>query len=101
MTESHAIHSFELRRHIDDLVYIFERATDVTGQSGFQRQDRPDLWITYRRDWGWVAIQPDDGGIAGRPWSVLPADQPTSCPPEGLWVSRKGNKSYVYSLVYI
>lgn len=100
MIHSPVIHSFELRRHIDGLVYSFDRATDASGQSGFQRRDRPDLWITFQPDLGWIAIQPEDGGIAGRPWSVQPADQPATCPPEGIWVSRKGDKSYVYSLVY-
>ncbi len=36
----------------------------------------------------------------GRPWNVLPQDQGDH-PPEGEWVSRKGSKSYVYSLVYV
>jgi hypothetical protein len=100
-TEADMIHSFELRRHIDDLVYTFDRIADASGQSGFQRRDRPDLWIIYRPDQGWVAIQPEDGGISGRPWSVPPSDQDTTSPPEGVWVSRKDDRSYVYSLVYL
>ena len=37
--------------------------------------------------------------ILGRPWDVLPSEQ-GDAPPEGIWVSRKGPKSYVYDLVY-
>ena len=36
----------------------------------------------------------------GRPWEVPPKMQ-ADFPPEGDWVSRKGPKSYVYSLVYV
>lgn len=38
--------------------------------------------------------------IYGRPWDVLPVDQ-GDVPPEGVWVSRKGAKAYVYDLVYL
>jgi hypothetical protein len=36
----------------------------------------------------------------GRPWHVPPQDQSPEFPPEGDWVSKKGSKSYVYSLVH-
>lgn len=88
---------FELRRQSDDLVYRFKRV-----QNGFQRQDNPDLFITYRgSEMGWVAFD-DTGiyGLTGRPWDVLPRDQSPEYPPAGIWVSRKNEKSYVYDLVY-
>ncbi|WP_375785466.1 hypothetical protein ACE10Z_39210 [Bradyrhizobium sp. Pha-3] len=53
-----------------------------------------------RPDWGWVAWDPANRSCTGRPWDVLPAAQ-GGHPPEGDWVSRKGAKSYVYSLVYV
>ncbi|MFC5327128.1 hypothetical protein [Bradyrhizobium oligotrophicum] len=34
------------------------------------------------------------------PWNVLPGDQ-GAAPPQGEWVSRKGMKSYGYSLVHL
>jgi hypothetical protein len=38
--------------------------------------------------------------LTGRPWDVLPKDQSPDHPPQGIWVSRKNEKSYVYDLVY-
>ncbi|MEM8801694.1 MAG: hypothetical protein AAGF55_04090 [Pseudomonadota bacterium] len=38
--------------------------------------------------------------VFGRPWNLPPKDQGRA-PPEGVWVSRKGAKAYVYDLVYI
>ncbi|MBR0893853.1 hypothetical protein JQ616_02745 [Bradyrhizobium tropiciagri] len=90
---------FELRRQSDTLVYSFVRKTRPDGAIGYQRQDQ-DFWIEHRPGWGWVAWDPVSQSCAGRPWNVLPADQGDH-PPEGDWVSRKGAKSYVYSLVYV
>jgi hypothetical protein len=39
--------------------------------------------------------------VLGRPWEGLPSEQPEAQPPEGEWVSKKGSKSYVYSLFYV
>ncbi|WP_076865104.1 hypothetical protein [Bradyrhizobium mercantei] len=94
---------FELRRQSDGLVYVFVRKTRPDGTVGYQRQDHDrgeDLWIEPRADWGWVAWDPASQSCTGRPWNVLPAAQGDH-PPEGDWVSRKGPKSYVYSLVYV
>lgn len=91
---------FELRRLSDDLVYVFARAERADGVPGFRRSDS-DLWIIYRPRLGWVAWDDVDQAVMGRPWTILPEDQPTSAPPEGEWVSKKGAKSYVYDLVHI
>lgn len=90
---------FELRRQSDDLVYSFVRKARPDGTVGYQRQHQ-DLWIEHRPDWGWVAWDAESQSCTGRPWNVLPAAQGDH-PPEGDWVSRKGPKSYVYSLVYV
>jgi hypothetical protein len=90
---------FELRRQSDDLVYTFIRKTSPDGSVGYQRQDQ-DLWIVHRPEWGWVAWDDASQSCMGRPWGVLPRDQ-GDYPPEGDWISRKGPKSHVYSLVYL
>ena len=90
---------FALRRQSDALVCSFARNTRPDGTVGYQRQDQ-DLWIERRPGWGWVAWDPAGQSCTGRPWNVLPAAQGDH-PPEGDWVSRKGAKSYVYSLVYV
>ena len=94
------IEQFELRRQSDDLVYRFNRKPRPDGMAGFQRMDQ-DLWITYRPVLGWVAWDDATQSVMGRPWDTLPAEQSPSEPPEGVWVSRKGAKSYVYDLVHL
>ncbi|WP_338722936.1 hypothetical protein [Devosia sp. XK-2] len=94
------IDRFELRRRSDDLVYVFVRAAEPGGRSGFRRADG-DYWIVFEPDLGWVAWNDESQDVAGRPWNTLPTDQPLDAPPEGEWVSKKGAKSYVYDLVYI
>lgn len=90
---------FELRRQSDDLVYSFVKKDRPDGLLGFQRADC-DLWIIYRDRLGWVSWDEESQTVMGRPWNILPEDQPTDCPPEGDWVSKKGAKSYVYDLVH-
>lgn len=89
---------FELRRQSDSLVYQFDRRLREDGSYGYKRRDA-DLWILQDPDYGWVAVNPTTNEIAGRPWIDLSKNQ-TEHPPEGDWVSKKGSKSYVYSLVY-
>ncbi len=90
--------TFELRRQSDGLVYRFDRTTDTLGRDGFKRQDA-DLWIIDHPRHGWIAGSWDSDDIFGRPW--IPSDHSTIAPPEGVWVSRKDAKSYVYDLVYL
>jgi hypothetical protein len=90
---------FQLRRQSDDLIYTFRRLPHPDGRDGYQRQDQ-DLWITFRDSLGWVAWDNASQTCTGRPWDV-PPEQQEDFPPEGIWVSRKGSKSYVYQLVYI
>ena len=96
--ESRSREKFELRRQSDALVYIVVRTPKAGHTAAYKRQDG-DYWIIRRPDWGWVAWDSESESCAGRPWNVLPCDQ-SDYPPEGDWVSRKGAKSYVYSLVY-
>lgn len=100
---SNEVLGFELRRQSDGLVYSFTRATRPDGSIGFKRADG-DYWIVWKPDWGWVAWDEPSQSCMGRPWNVpwnvLPGDQ-GAAPPQGEWVSRKGAKSYVYSLVHL
>lgn len=91
---------FELRRQSDNLVYVFVRKIRPDGTYGFQRTDQ-DLWIIFKPALGWIAWDEPSQSVMGRPWHVLPHDQPDTCPPEGEWVSKKGSKSYVYDRVHI
>jgi predicted kinase len=90
---------FELRRQSDALVYCFDRRVREDGSIAYKRRDG-DYWIVKRRELGWVAWDDATQSSTGRPWNVQPNDQ-SDHPPEGIWVSRKDSKSYVYSLVYV
>ena len=89
---------FELRRQSDGLVYQFDRRHREDGSVGYQRRDA-DLWIVFDDDLGWIALDESTGEIGGRSWNV-PVRSQGDHPPEGEWVSKKGDKSYVYALVY-
>jgi hypothetical protein len=87
---------FEFRRRIDGVIYRFEPVDPKGGYPSWKRVDS-DLWLAWIRGKGWCVV--DAGGTANsRPWNVELADQ-GSVPPEGEWLSKKGDKSYVYDLV--
>lgn len=90
-TQSH----FTLTRHLDGLTYHFEALSEVHGKPAYQRADA-DLWIHWHPAWGWVAMG-EDGDPSGQSFST-PRSLQNGRPPQGLWVSRKGAKSYVYDL---
>ena|ERR1700691_5571940 len=89
---------FECRRRIGDVIYRFEPALPREGNPAWKRVDL-DLWLTWIREKGWCVVDAD-GTVNSKPWNVELADQGSE-PPEGEWVSRKGDKSYVYDLVRI
>jgi hypothetical protein len=92
---------FELKRQSDDLIYHFDRNVTSNGDVAYRRRDK-DLWITYRGfDLGWVAYDEESKEVRGRPWHLLPKDQDPDHPPEGEWVSKKNERSYVYILSYV
>lgn len=89
---------FQLKRRLDGLIYDFDRVEIREGVFGYKRRDQ-ELWINWHQTFGWVAWDGQSDYIGGRPWYVLP-DKQLDHPPEGLWISYKGDKSYVYDLVY-
>ena len=95
--QSHA--RFEFRRHVDDLTYVFERVEAGDGPIRYKRSDI-DLWVVRHERLGWIVWDKETATVLGRPWNGLPSEQPETHLPEGEWVSKKGSKSYVYSLVY-
>ena len=88
----------ELHRCIDNLIYKYE-------PSGL-RNDRPcwrridiELHLHWSERRGWV-ITDAEGTVLGLPWDVG-KDEQGAIPPDGVWVSRKGPKSYVYEHKHI
>lgn len=90
---------FVLKRQSDGLLYHFERTPGPDGQIGFKRRDG-DHWIIWHEELRWIAGAWDSDEVYGRPWDQL-ARQSKAAPPEGIWVSRKGPKSYVYDLIHL
>ena len=87
----------ELRRLSDDLVYRFHHSTQQENHI-FLREDR-DVYLSWREDFGWGVWDGDT--LQGRPWDIPLDLQNHEAPPEGLWVSQKGIKSYCYKLVHL
>lgn len=99
MNESAEPVRFHLRRQSDELVYVFERKVRSEGRVGFKRSDG-DYWIIWHEKLGWIAGSWDSEEVFGRPWDQL-TPQCRMIPPEGVWVSRKGARSYVYDLIWV
>lgn len=90
--------SFEFKRRIDGAVYRFHPCKPINGQIAWKREDI-DLWITRVERFGWVCID-SNKIIYGIPWCVE-LDKMGELPPAGEWISKKGDKSYVYDVTYI
>ena len=89
-------HSFEFRRRLPaDVTYRYE--LDDPQEKLWKRTDM-DLWVKFIPEIGWVVINASDE-ILSIPW-IIPANKQGNLPPEGKWVSCKGDKSYVYDLVF-
>jgi hypothetical protein len=92
------LQSIEFRRRIDTVRYHFSSAGTVDGHATWKRDDL-DLWVVRRADQGWVVVDASDL-VLSRPWNVLPSSQ-GDLPPEGEWVSKKADRSYVYDVVFV
>lgn len=88
--------SFEFRRRIDTVVYVFRPSEPIDGRPAWKRIDI-DLWVTQVDGFGWACID-SERTICGIPWG-LTLDKMGELPPAGEWISKKGDKSYVYDVV--
>lgn len=62
------------------------------------REDNASVVIEWDEVFGWSTWNIDENDkrcLSGRVWEVSPAEQ-GDYPTQGIWVSRKGEKSYVY-----
>lgn len=89
--------NFKFNRCIDSVVYYFERCKDRNSYPSWKRVDM-DIWLTYIPRKGWCTVD-SNNNVNGKPWDFEVTEQGT-LPPECVWVSKKGNKSYVYDLVH-
>ncbi len=87
--------AFEFRRRLDGRVYRFVPAEDRDGRRAWRRVDLP-LSLAWTHERGWT-VTDEDGLVLSAPWDFDKALQ-GALPPETIWISRKGDKSYVYEL---
>lgn len=88
----------ECQRCGDGLVYRFAPAGTRNDRPCWRRVDL-ELYLEWTARRGW-SINDAAGTVLGRPWDVE-RDEQEALPPDGIWVSRKGAKSYVYEHRYV
>jgi hypothetical protein len=98
MIDTHDHKGFEFRRRTDGVVYRYHPCEPLQGELAWKREDK-ELWVTKLGAHGWVGVNAELE-ILSVPWRI-PLAQQGAIPPSGIWVSRKGDKSYVYELVYL
>ncbi len=81
-------------RRADGLTYEFVRDGDAYGYPSYRRVDL-DLWCRRLPGFGW-AVCGSSGEVFSRPFDDAGDGD---LPPEGIWVSRKGDRAYVYEMV--
>ncbi|MBF6078134.1 hypothetical protein IU498_26250 [Nocardia beijingensis] len=81
-------------RRMDGLTYEFARDGETHGFPSYKRVDM-DLWCRRLPDFGWVVCSAS-GEVSSRPFDDSGRGD---LPPEGVWVSREGDRSYVYDLI--
>lgn len=90
-------------RQSDALVYRFKVSSQATNDGHIWiREDKASIVVQWTDKWGWIvaSIQaPDEPILLSLSWNIHKDDQGDR-PPEGEWVSKMGDKSYVYRLNY-
>jgi hypothetical protein len=83
----------EFHRCLDGIVYTYEPAGLRNHRPCWRRVDLA-LHLHWTDRSGWI-ISDEAGVVLSRPWD-FERDEQGPLPPEGIWVSRKNAKSYVY-----
>ena len=94
LVDNRVVEGVRFVRRLDGLTQEFIHDGAVHGFPSYRRVDR-DMWCRRLPDFGWVVCS-DSAAILSRPFGDTEwGDRP----PEGLRVSHKGDRSYVYDLV--
>ncbi|MEH3142375.1 MAG: hypothetical protein PGN37_19800 [Mycobacterium kyogaense] len=83
-------------RRVDGVTYDFVRDGQACGYPSFRRAGT-DLWCRRLPDFGW-AVCDEAASVSSRPFGDAGRGD---LPPEGVWVSYKGDRSYVYDLIHV
>lgn len=83
-------------RRVDDLSYVFVRDGEAHGFPAYRRVDL-DQWCQRLPDFGWVVCN-TAGEVSSRPLADAGLGD---LPPEGMWLSGKDDRAYVYDMVFV
>jgi hypothetical protein len=89
-----ALVDLRFERRADGLSYQFGRAGTAGGYPAYRRTDEADVWCRRLPGFGW-SVCTDSGAVLARPF--FDAGQ-GEIPPDGMWVSAKDDRAYVYDL---
>lgn len=91
------------RRKSDGLVYRFSVLLEPSGERPcWVREDKDTIVVQWSDRWGWIVAsrqKADAPMLLALPWDIHKEEQGEQ-PPEGVWVSKLGDKSYIYQLIY-
>jgi len=90
--------SLEFRRRNESSTYRYHPCDPINGFPAWKRENA-DLHVIQLEGFGWVCVD-NQNQIHAIPWGV-PTTLMNERPPAGEWVSKKGDISYVYDLVYL
>ena len=85
---------FIFKRVDSSIVYKFNFIGEKNDHSFWKREDK-NLWCVYNLESGWC-IEDETSTRLG--WPSIESDK--YLPPEGIWPSEKGSKSFQYELIY-
>ena len=93
--------AFTFRRLYDDLIYTFvlssSPSTIHSRSAIYSRSNNNDVRVQWDDECGWSIRDQESGELLSIAWD-MPASRQGDSPSEGIWVSRKGEKSYVYEM---
>lgn len=79
---------------MDGETHDFAQVGSAHGCPTYQRVDDVSLWCRNLLGFGW-SVCTDSGQVLGRPFEN-PGQG--ALPPEGLWVSARGERAYLYDM---
>ena len=88
--------NLRFQRRPDGVIYDFAATGMADGYPAYKRVV-VDLWCRRLPEFGW-SVCADSGAVLGRP---LASAGQGALPPEGMWVSAKGDQAYVYDMTVL
>ena len=87
--------SFIFKRIGGNAVYTFHLMSKNNDIGVWKREDK-ELWCKLILNFGWSIVDEFENRLGWPEKSEV-----TEYPPEGIWISKKDNKSYRYELIFL